>query len=43
MSFLFGKGKGKTSDIVKSTKEALVSINKEKAKVEKVSILFLGI
>lgn len=34
MSFLFGKGKGKSSDhyIVKNIKEALNAINKEKVK-----------
>lgn len=37
MSFLFGKGKGKSSDIVKSIKDALNAINKEKVKIEKVS------
>lgn len=36
MSFLFGKGKGKSSDIVKSIKDALNAINKEKVKIEKV-------
>lgn len=37
MSFLFGKGKGKSNDVVKATKEALNALNKDKAKVEKVS------
>ena len=36
MSFLFGKGKGKSNDVVKATKEALNALNKDKAKVEKV-------